>query len=77
MTEVTVCCVCGEAVDEAASAVCNGCGRRYHLNPRSDREGRDCGDVWLDEEFLALAFACYVCLGRQPRSGDAAELPCH
>ena len=71
MMEVTACCVCGAAVDETSSAVCNSCGRRYHLNLRSDREGRDCGDVWLNEEFLALEFGCYVCLrGEKPAQGS-------
>lgn len=69
MTEAMVCCVCGEVVDEANSAICNGCGKRFHLNPQRDREGKDCGQVWLNEEFLALEFACFVCLGRQAPEG--------
>ncbi len=73
MTETLVCRVCGEAADESNSAVCNGCGERFHLNLRNDREGRDCGDVWVDEQYLALEFGCFVCLrGEAPSGGEPA-----
>jgi hypothetical protein len=46
----------------AASAECNWCGARYHLNQRNDAPGKDCGRVWVDEQYLALQFACDTCL---------------
>lgn len=62
MSEQQSCCVCGEAVDESNSSICNGCGERFHLNQRNDREGKDCGTVWVNELYLALQFACQRCL---------------
>ncbi|MGI8925305.1 MAG: hypothetical protein ACR2HN_01500 [Tepidiformaceae bacterium] len=56
------CTVCGEGLSEETSAICNACGRAYHLNQRSDRPGKDCGEVWVGEEHLALEFACNTCL---------------
>ena len=50
------------------SAECNWCDSRYHLNPRNDVEAKDCGEVWIDEQYLALQFACKTCL-----TGPAAE----
>jgi hypothetical protein len=60
--EPAFCIVCGEPVDETNSFICNGCGGRYHLNQRSDRPGKDCGDVWINEQYLALEFGCANCL---------------
>ena len=63
------CVVCGEAVDESTSSVCNLCGERFHLNQRNDRPGKDCGAVWINEQYLALEFACQRCLdGSEPAS---------
>lgn len=56
------CTVCGEPVDEAISSICNQCGERFHLNPRNDQPGKDCGAVWIHEQNLALEFACQRCL---------------
>ena len=56
------CVVCGEAVDETNSAVCHGCNRRYHLVLRQGEQGKDCGDVWINELFMSLQFACFNCL---------------
>lgn len=56
------CVVCGDAVEPSTSSECNGCNGRYHLNQRNDIEGKDCGRVWIDEQFLALQFACDNCL---------------
>ncbi len=50
------------------SAECNWCDNRYHLNPRNDVEAKDCGEVWIDEQYLALQFACNTCI-----TGPAAE----
>ena len=75
MTTGMTCRVCSEAVEESTSAVCNGCGERFHLNLRNDREGKDCGQVWINEEFLALEFACFVCRGRATPVGEGREPP--
>ncbi len=56
------CTVCGEQAEAGASALCNGCGELYHLVLTQDTEGKDCGEVWLNEEFLALEFGCARCL---------------
>ena len=66
------CAVCGETAQESSSAVCSGCDQRFHLNLRSNVDGKDCGDVWIDEQDLSLRFACFNCLGRQ---GGADEPP--
>jgi len=65
------CTVCGEGVDAKMSAECNWCDGRYHLNQRNDVEGKDCGQVWIDEQYLALQFACNNCLA----SDDAPSPP--
>lgn len=65
---IYTCSVCNEPVDERMSAQCNWCDRRYHLNPRNDIEAKDCGVVWIDEQYLALQFACNTCL-----AGPAGE----
>lgn len=56
------CVVCAEPVTFAMSAECNWCDARYHLNQRNDVDAKDCGAVWIDEQFLALQFACNNCL---------------
>ena len=53
------------------SADCNWCNSRYHLNQRNDIEGKDCGQVWIDEQYMALQFACDRCLVEM----GAAEAP--
>ena len=55
------CRVCDEVLDPRASADCYRCGARFHL-VLTQGEGRDCGQVWLDEAILALQFACDGCL---------------
>jgi hypothetical protein len=54
--------VCGEAAGERDSSVCMVCGERFHLNPRNDAPGKDCGAVWISDQHLALEFACQRCL---------------
>ncbi len=58
-----VCCVCGEPADDTNSATCNNCHSRYHLRLRNDSQGKDCGDVWINDQYLSLEFACFNCLG--------------
>ncbi|MCH7577776.1 MAG: hypothetical protein IH822_08270 [Chloroflexi bacterium] len=73
-TEVT-CAVCGEAAKELASAICGECDRPFHLNQHNDVEGKDCGDVWVDEQFLSLRFACFTCLPQEGAPAGEGEPP--
>ncbi len=75
MAEPYVCAVCGDAVDEKLSVDCHSCGSRYHLNPRNDDEGKDCGAVWINEHHLALEFACQRCLDESGESPQQAATP--
>ena len=60
--EEAPCTVCGEAVESGASALCSECGAPFHLVLTNDPAGKNCGEVWLNEEFLALEFGCARCL---------------
>lgn len=64
MAEPVICVVCREEADERTTSVCHSCDERYHLNERNDTDGKDCGQVWIDEQFLALRFACQRCLNQ-------------
>jgi hypothetical protein len=63
-TGVYICIVCHEHADAKMSAECNWCDGRYHLNQRNDVVAKDCGQVWIDEQYMALQFACDNCLAR-------------
>lgn len=67
------CAVCSEAAEESTSALCGECDRPFHLNQRNDVDGKDCGDVWVDEQFLSLRFACFTCL--RPDAGAPSGRP--
>ncbi|HEX5480045.1 MAG TPA: hypothetical protein VFY79_10040 [Dehalococcoidia bacterium] len=70
-----VCVVCNEPVEARMSAECNWCDGRYHLNQRNDVDAKDCGQVWIDEQYMALQFACDNCLrdgGEASQSRDPA-----
>ena len=71
MAEAWPCAICGEALDERTSSVCSFCGERFHLNQRNDHPGKDCGSVWINEQYLALEFACQRCL----KNDDAPPPP--
>ncbi len=64
-----ICTVCRGAIDAPMSAECNWCNAPFHLNQRNDVEAQDCGEVWIDEQHLALQFACNTCL-----AGDAGPI---
>ena len=76
MTDDTTCAVCGESVnDSALLAECRACGALFHLNPRADIEGIDCGDVWTgDAEAPALQFHCQPCIDRLRGGGQAPSV---
>lgn len=57
-----ICSVCNEPLEAHTEAYCDACGLPYHLNQRTDLPGKDCGDVWINEEHMALEFACNSCL---------------
>ena len=76
--QVGVCRVCGEMTDVNSNATCLQCGASYHLALRQDLPGKDCGQVWINEEHQALEFACDICLGRaepppDPEAGRASR----
>ena len=75
MPEASVCRVCGEGVDESSSAACNSCEERFHLRLRNDSDGKDCGEVWINEQYLSLEFACFACLGREEAPPGEVEEP--
>lgn len=69
------CVVCHELAPARTLSECNGCNGRYHLNQRNDTEGKDCGTVWIDEQYLALQFACNNCLPAEtPDDGAPASV---
>ena len=70
-----VCCVCGDGVDESNSADCNFCHERYHLRLRNDSDDKDCGEVWISPEHLALEFGCFSCVGGEDSEESPAEPP--
>jgi hypothetical protein len=72
-TEAMNCAVCGKSAEAALSAECNWCDGRFHLNQRNDLEAKDCGKVWIDEQFLALQFACDNCLAEGGPLADGSE----
>jgi hypothetical protein len=69
--DTSICVVCGDAVSDAMSAECNWCERRFHLNQRNDVEAKDCGQVWIDEQYMALQFACENCLRGESRRSES------
>jgi hypothetical protein len=82
MTESTVplCDICGLVVDDARLIQqCFTCDRWFHLNPRQDVEGIDCGDAWLGPN-LGVEYYCQVCIDEQQaealdaHDGDARRL---
>jgi hypothetical protein len=64
----TACVVCTEQVTAEFEALCMECGGVYHLQQRNDRPGKDCGQVWIDEDHLSLQFACDTCLNPEPEA---------
>ena len=63
MTGDMTCTVCGEPAVEDNSQLCNNCEGRFHLRLRDGADGKDCGDVWINEQYMSLEFACFTCLG--------------
>ncbi len=60
----TVCSVCGVAEDDPRNMqFCFECGEPFHLNPRNDQPGLDCGDAWIGES-LGVEYFCQPCIDR-------------
>lgn len=70
----SLCSVCGEAMEQHTEATCDNCGQLYHLNQRTDLPGKDCGQVWINEDHLALEFACNKCLNPAPAPASLDEV---
>ena len=87
MSSGAICGVCNE-VEETPLVECIECGIMFHLNPRIDRPGKDCGDAILGES-MGLEMICNNCIAerREPSgptgmigmfaamTGDALRLP--
>ncbi len=69
-----VCPVCSEPVSEPNMATCRVCSSDFHLQMRTDIEGKDCGAVWINQEWLYLEFACQRCLDAMA-SGETPAPP--
>ena len=75
--EAASCVVCGEPLRADGQADCYSCGQFFHLALTATAGVEDCGQVWIDDEVMALQFACNGCLGEkgaadeQPAGGDA------
>ena len=72
--DAELCSVCGESFQPHTVALCSQCGSAYHLNQRQDLEGKDCGDVWISEEHMALEFACNSCLAPAEALNEVLDL---
>jgi hypothetical protein len=66
--EIVACHVCGEML-VIDLTYCNRCDRPFHLRQREGSEEQDCGEVWINEQYLALEYACDVCLGKGAADG--------
>lgn len=74
MNDDDACVVCAGPLDEATSAVCDGCGGRFHLNKRNDVPGKDCGDVRINDLYQSLEYGCAVCRGEVPAAAPVHPL---
>ena len=69
--DAAACAVCDEPLRSDAQADCYSCGRFFHLGLTADSDVADCGQVWIDDEVLALQFACNRCIDAQ--TGASAQ----
>ena len=67
------CRVCAEPTSRYCNATCYTCGSTFHLALREDVPARDCGQVWLNDDVMALEFACNICLGAVPEPAAQAD----
>ena len=71
--ETWPCSVCGEPAAPDARSDCYRCGEYFHLRLTTTAIGPDCGDVWIDDEVMALQFACRTCLSEQAGEQAGAQ----
>lgn len=70
-----ICVVCDEPIGGPLfEAHCTTCTKPFHLQQRTDVPGKDCGDVWLNDESLGLDFACFICI-HEAEATDEPQLP--
>ena len=69
----TSCAVCGRPLRPDAQADCYSCGQYFHLGLTANSDVEDCGQVWLDDEVLALQFACNSCLEAQSDAAPGSD----
>ncbi|HEY5641179.1 MAG TPA: hypothetical protein VIW01_14130 [Dehalococcoidia bacterium] len=67
------CRVCGGTIPPDRVAHCNNCHEPFHLRTRQGQDGADCGDVWINEQYLSLEFVCFDCLGKSSREPAVGE----
>lgn len=72
MTAIEVCVVCEEAVSPPNLAQCLSCYRFFHLQMRTDGEGKDCGEAWLHEVRMHIVFGCHACIDADMFSEEAS-----
>ena len=58
----SACVVCAAPLQTDAQADCYRCGGYFHLALTTNSSVEDCGQVWIDDEVMALQFACNGCL---------------
>lgn len=73
MTDALACHLCDQPMGEHETADCYVCGKLFHLQMIETADGPDCGDVWIDDEVLALQFACRDCIAAH--AGGTSETP--
>ena len=73
MTDALACHLCDQPMGEHETADCYVCGKLFHLQMIETADGPDCGDVWIDDEVLALQFACRDCI--EARAGGPPPSP--
>ena len=72
-SKLPACVVCDEPAAPEARSDCYRCGDYFHLRLTTTATGPDCGDVWIDDEVMALQFACHNCLAEQ--RGESTPIP--
>ncbi len=75
MSDDLTCHVCGQTVTDAKLlADCDQCGKLYHLNPRSDVEGIDCGTAWAGlGDSPSVQFFCQTCIDAETAQATPPE----
>lgn len=69
------CDVCGlTESDPKLLQNCFECTSLFHLNPRADVEGTDCGDAWVGDT-LGVEYFCQRCIDRMQQGATADQPP--